>query len=83
MATSVVFMGTPNFAVPSLAAVLTHGYDVIGVVTQPDRDAKSSRTMRARQEVNSAKYLSFNIREAPETILLSLFTMSNAELIRR
>lgn len=35
--TKVVFMGTPEFAVPSLDALLDAGYDVIGAFTQPDR----------------------------------------------
>lgn len=30
-------MGTPDFAVPSLQALIDNGYNVIGVVTQPDR----------------------------------------------
>lgn len=30
-------MGTPQFAVPSLEAMLSHGRNVIAVVTQPDR----------------------------------------------
>ena len=34
----VVFMGTPDFAVPTLKALIEH-YEVIGVVTQPDRPA--------------------------------------------
>ncbi|MDI6907881.1 MAG: methionyl-tRNA formyltransferase [Thermoanaerobacterales bacterium] len=33
----VVFMGTPEFAVASLRALLEAGLDVVGVVTQPDR----------------------------------------------
>jgi methionyl-tRNA formyltransferase len=33
----IVFMGTPAFALPSLDALLAAGYDVVGVVTQPDR----------------------------------------------
>lgn len=33
----VVFMGTPDFSVPSLQALIDHGYEVIGVFTQPDR----------------------------------------------
>ncbi len=33
----IVFMGTPDFAVPSLNALLANGYDVVGVVCQPDR----------------------------------------------
>jgi methionyl-tRNA formyltransferase len=32
-----IFMGTPQFALPSLEAVLTSGEDVAAVVTQPDR----------------------------------------------
>ena len=33
----IVFMGTPEFAVPSLRALCEQGYDVVGVFTQPDR----------------------------------------------
>ena len=33
----VVFMGTPDFAVPSLQALFDAGYEVVGVFTQPDR----------------------------------------------
>ncbi|WP_166238110.1 methionyl-tRNA formyltransferase [Paenibacillus turpanensis] len=35
--TRIVFMGTPDFAVPSLRLLLEEGYHVVGVVTQPDR----------------------------------------------
>lgn len=34
---NIVFMGTPDFAVPSLESLLKEGYNVVGVVTQPDR----------------------------------------------
>lgn len=34
---NIVFMGTPQFAVPSLEGLLREGYNVVGVVTQPDR----------------------------------------------
>jgi len=33
----IVFMGTPDFAVPSLKALLRSDHRVVGVVTQPDR----------------------------------------------
>ena len=33
----VVFMGTPDFAVASLDALITAGHDVVAVITQPDR----------------------------------------------
>ncbi len=35
----IVFMGTPEFAVPSLRALVEGGYNVVGVVTTPDRAA--------------------------------------------
>ncbi|MBN2433166.1 MAG: methionyl-tRNA formyltransferase [Acidobacteria bacterium] len=35
----IVFMGTPDFAVPSLSALLEAGEEVVAVVTQPDRPA--------------------------------------------
>ena len=33
----IVFMGTPEFAVASLAALIEGGYNVVAVVTQPDK----------------------------------------------
>jgi methionyl-tRNA formyltransferase len=35
----VLFMGTPEFAVPSLRAIIDSGFDVAGVVTVPDMPA--------------------------------------------
>jgi methionyl-tRNA formyltransferase len=40
----VVFFGTPEFAVPSLRALLDHRGEIVGVVTQPDRAQGRSRT---------------------------------------
>ncbi len=33
----IVFMGTPEYGVPSLKAILSAGHEVIGVFTQPDK----------------------------------------------
>lgn len=33
----IIFMGTPDFAVPCLTEILEKGHDVLAVVTQPDR----------------------------------------------
>lgn len=33
----VVFMGTPDFSVPVLKRLIEDGYEIVGVVTQPDR----------------------------------------------
>lgn len=35
--TKIVFMGTPDFSVPVLQQLIQDGYEVIAVVTQPDR----------------------------------------------
>jgi methionyl-tRNA formyltransferase len=35
--TKIIFMGTPDFSVPVLKRIIEDGYEVIAVVTQPDR----------------------------------------------
>lgn len=46
--TRVVFMGTPDFAVPALEALVAQPtLDVVGVVTQPDRPAGRGQTLQA------------------------------------
>ena len=35
----IVFMGTPDFAVPTLDALVSGGYNVVGVITMPDKPA--------------------------------------------
>ena len=40
----VLFWGTPAFATPPLRALLGEGFDVVGVVTQPDKPVGRSRS---------------------------------------
>lgn len=42
----VIFAGTPDFAVPSLAALAAADVDLIGVYTQPDRPAGRGRKLQ-------------------------------------
>lgn len=42
---NVVFMGTPDFAVPSLTMLLDEGYRLVAVVTQPDRPKGRKREL--------------------------------------
>ena len=35
----IVFMGTPDFAVATLDALVTNGYNIVGVITAPDKPA--------------------------------------------
>jgi methionyl-tRNA formyltransferase len=41
----VVFMGTPEFAVAPLGSLLMNGYNVVAVVTSPDKPAGRGRTL--------------------------------------
>lgn len=41
----VVFMGTPQFSVPILTMLVEEGYEVVAVVTQPDRPVGRKRVM--------------------------------------
>ena len=33
----IIFMGTPDFSVPTLEALVASGHEVVAVVTQPDK----------------------------------------------
>lgn len=44
--THIVFMGSPDFALSTLKALAEH-YDVVGVVTQPDRASGRGRELKA------------------------------------
>ena len=41
----IVFMGTPDFAVESLKALVEKGYNVVGVITAPDKPAGRGRQL--------------------------------------
>lgn len=43
----IVFMGTPDFAVPSLERLVADGHEIIAVVTQPDRPQSRGMKMTA------------------------------------
>lgn len=43
--TKIVFMGTPDFSVPILRQIIEDGFEVIGVVTQPDRPVGRKKVM--------------------------------------
>ena len=41
----IVFMGTPDFAVPALEALITGGHEIAAVVTQPDKPRGRGKAM--------------------------------------
>lgn len=55
----IIFMGTPDFAVPVLDAIIENGYEVVLVVTQPDRPKGRKRVMTAPPVKEAA--LKYNI----------------------
>lgn len=70
----ILFMGTPEFAVPSLKALIDNGYDVAGVVTQTDRPKGRGHVLQAPpvKEIaisnNIPVYQPLKISKEPEII---------------
>jgi methionyl-tRNA formyltransferase len=50
----VLFFGTPDFAVPSLRALVGEGFEVVGVVTRPDRATGRHRSRVSPSAVKAA-----------------------------
>lgn len=44
---NIIFAGTPDFAVPALAALIAAGHDIVLVLTQPDRPAGRGMKLKA------------------------------------
>ena len=51
----IVFMGTPNFAVPCLDVLLDSTHDIVGVVSQPDRPKGRGRKLQATPVAATAR----------------------------
>lgn len=51
----IVFMGTPDFAVESLKSIVEAGYNVVGVVTAPDKPAGRGRQLKESSVKKYAK----------------------------
>jgi methionyl-tRNA formyltransferase len=52
----IVFMGTPEFAVTSLGSLLMNGYNVVGVVTAPDRPSGRGRQLTKSEVKEFAEF---------------------------
>lgn len=61
-----VFMGTPEFAVPSLQALYEAGHDIVGVFTQPDRPAGRGKKMTASPVKILAESLKLPVYQPPK-----------------
>lgn len=63
----IVFMGTPDFAVPCLRALVNAGHEVVGVFTQPDRPAGRGKNLKASPVKMAAEELNLQVYQ-PEKI---------------
>ncbi|MGO2957962.1 MAG: methionyl-tRNA formyltransferase [Acetobacter sp.] len=57
-----VFMGTPDFAVPALQALHAAGHDIVAVYTQPPRPAGRGKALRASPVHQAAEQLGIAVR---------------------
>jgi methionyl-tRNA formyltransferase len=62
----VVFMGTPDFAVPTLRALAEHGHDIMCVFTQPDRAAGRGRKLSPPPVKVAATELGLRVEQPPK-----------------
>ncbi|HBW38441.1 methionyl-tRNA formyltransferase [Desulfosporosinus sp. BICA1-9] len=71
-----VFMGTPDYSVPSLRALVREGHDIVGVFTQPDRPAGRGKNLKpssvkvAAQELGLSVFQPLKIKTPEEIQLL-------------
>lgn len=72
MKLKIVFMGTPDFAVPVLKSLHAHGHDVALVVTQPDRPKGRGRKPLPPAVKQTAEELGFRLAQ-PVTIKTDCF----------
>jgi methionyl-tRNA formyltransferase len=70
---TIIFMGTPDFAVPSLHLLSQKGYDVALVVTQPDRPKGRGRKLVAPPVKVKAQELNLEVTQ-PSTLKSKEFT---------
>lgn len=63
----IVFMGTPEFAVASLGSLLMNGFNVVGVVTAPDKPAGRGRKIKKSAVKEFAEFSSLPILQ-PENL---------------
>ena len=64
----IVFMGTPEFAVPSLRALVEGGYNVVAVVTTPDRPAGRGLKLQESDVKVAARELGITTILQPEKL---------------
>lgn len=76
----IIFMGTPGFAIPSLDILINAGYDIVAVITAPDRYGGRGRKSLLESEIKKyAKKKELNILQ-PTNLKASAFHTKLKEL---
>ena len=75
----IVFMGTPEFAVATLGALMMNGFNVVGVVTAPDKPAGRGRKI-SKSAVKEFAEISYLPVMQPESLRDPLFISQLREL---
>ncbi|MEE2788126.1 MAG: methionyl-tRNA formyltransferase [Myxococcota bacterium] len=75
----VLFMGTPDFAVPTLAGIVDAGCDVVGVVSQPDRPKGRGRQVSATPVAHFARARGLPVYQWPRLNQSSYETVRQLE----
>jgi methionyl-tRNA formyltransferase len=61
----IIFMGTPDFAVASLDALVREGFDIVGVITAPDKPAGRGQTLKESAVKQYAKEKGLPVLQPP------------------
>ncbi|MBI5196431.1 MAG: methionyl-tRNA formyltransferase [Nitrospirae bacterium] len=80
----IIFFGTPEFAVPSLKALLDSGHEVLAVVTQPDKQSGRGRHMTAcpvKQEAQRTGLMILQPQKVKETAFAGELRQLNPDVI--
>ena len=75
----IIFMGTPEFAVPSLRALVERGYNVVAVVTAPDKPAGRGQQLHKSAVKIAAEELGLPVLQ-PEKLKAPEFVDAMREL---
>ena len=79
----IIFMGTPDFAVPSLDLLVANGHDVVAVYTQPPRPAGRGKALTPSPVQRRAEALGIDVMTPTslrDTQAQSQFSALNADI---
>jgi methionyl-tRNA formyltransferase len=79
----IIFMGTPHFAVPALAALVQAGHDVIAAYTQPPRPAGRGKQLQPSPVQRKAEEFGIAVhspRSLRDLVAQADFAALNADL---